>query len=134
MIFVLSAGTPGYQAGGPYTPQTPGTMYGSDQSFSPYQPSPSPSVYNGNVVIFYICIWQLQLKLNKYQWHRYLVSLSHPIIIREVTSRPYVGIPNSTFCQKNGIQWKRIHNRYYCSVCFGPHPLWGSVGTISVPW
>jgi transcription elongation factor SPT5 len=39
--------TPGYQAGGPYTPQTPGTMYGSDQSFSPYQPSPSPSVYNG---------------------------------------------------------------------------------------
>lgn len=38
--------TPGYQAGGPYTPQTPGgTMYGSDHSYSPYQPSPSPTGY-----------------------------------------------------------------------------------------
>jgi hypothetical protein len=53
-ISVMFAGTPGYQAGGPYTPQTPGTMYGSDQSFSPYQPSPSPTVYNGTVGdIFY---------------------------------------------------------------------------------
>jgi transcription elongation factor SPT5 len=33
---------PGYPSGGPFTPQTPGTMYGSDQSFGPYQPSPSP--------------------------------------------------------------------------------------------
>ncbi|XP_015121054.1 transcription elongation factor SPT5 [Diachasma alloeum] len=34
---------PGYSAtGGPFTPQTPGTMYGSEQSYSPYQPSPSP--------------------------------------------------------------------------------------------
>lgn len=39
--------TPGYQAGGPYTPQTPGTMYGSDNSYSPYQPSPSPTGYQG---------------------------------------------------------------------------------------
>lgn len=40
--------TPGYQAGGPYTPQTPGgTMYGSDHSYSPYQPSPSPSGFQG---------------------------------------------------------------------------------------
>lgn len=37
--------TPGYQAGGPYTPQTPGNMYGSDPSYSPYQQSPSPSGY-----------------------------------------------------------------------------------------
>jgi hypothetical protein len=49
----MSAGTPGYQAGGPYTPQTPGTMYGSDQSFSPYQPSPSPTVYNGIVGVIF---------------------------------------------------------------------------------
>lgn len=35
----------GYQAGGPYTPQTPGTMYGSEPSYSPYQPSPSSSGY-----------------------------------------------------------------------------------------
>ncbi|XP_011641792.1 transcription elongation factor SPT5 [Pogonomyrmex barbatus] len=40
-------GSPGYgpgypPTGGPFTPQTPGTMYGSEQSFSSYQPSPSP--------------------------------------------------------------------------------------------
>ncbi|CAH0748696.1 unnamed protein product [Diatraea saccharalis] len=29
------------QAGGPFTPQTPGTMYGSDHTYSPYQPSPA---------------------------------------------------------------------------------------------
>ena len=35
---------PGYSAtGGPFTPQTPGTMYGSEQSYGPYQPSPSPA-------------------------------------------------------------------------------------------
>ncbi|KAJ8683478.1 hypothetical protein QAD02_019270 [Eretmocerus hayati] len=33
---------PGYPSGGPFTPQTPGTMYGSEQSFGPYQASPSP--------------------------------------------------------------------------------------------
>ncbi|XP_059058114.1 transcription elongation factor SPT5 [Achroia grisella] len=33
-----------YRAG-PFTPQTPGTMYGSDHTYSPYQPSPSPSGY-----------------------------------------------------------------------------------------
>ncbi|CAH2067692.1 unnamed protein product, partial [Iphiclides podalirius] len=37
-----------YEAGGgygqgPFTPQTPGTMYGSDHSYSPYRPSPSPA-------------------------------------------------------------------------------------------
>lgn len=42
------AGSPGYvtgypSTGGPFTPQTPGTMYGSEQSFSTYQPSPSPA-------------------------------------------------------------------------------------------
>lgn len=26
---------------GPFTPQTPGTMYGSDHTYSPYQPSPA---------------------------------------------------------------------------------------------
>ncbi|XP_046743130.1 transcription elongation factor SPT5 [Diprion similis] len=41
-------GSPGYapgypSTGGPFTPQTPGTMYGSEQSYSPYQPSPSPA-------------------------------------------------------------------------------------------
>lgn len=41
-------GSPGYgpgypPTGGPFTPQTPGTMYGSEQSFSSYQPSPSPA-------------------------------------------------------------------------------------------
>ncbi|CAK9801062.1 Transcription elongation factor SPT5 [Anthophora quadrimaculata] len=41
-------GSPGYApgyppTGGPFTPQTPGTMYGSEQSFSSYQPSPSPA-------------------------------------------------------------------------------------------
>lgn len=40
-------GSPSYAAGGyppgPFTPQTPGgTMYGSEQSFGPYQASPSP--------------------------------------------------------------------------------------------
>ncbi|KAF4530960.1 hypothetical protein B566_EDAN011341 [Ephemera danica] len=38
--------TPGYQPdtpAGPYTPQTPGTMYGSDHSYSPYHQSPSPA-------------------------------------------------------------------------------------------
>ncbi|XP_046987782.1 transcription elongation factor SPT5 [Schistocerca americana] len=39
--------TPAYQPGGPLTPQTPGTMYGSDNSYSPYQPSPSPPGYRG---------------------------------------------------------------------------------------
>lgn len=44
------AGSPGYgpnypSTGGPFTPQTPGTMYGSEQSFSSYQPSPSPAGY-----------------------------------------------------------------------------------------
>lgn len=33
--------TPGYPSGGPFTPQTPG-MYGSEHSFGPFQPSPSP--------------------------------------------------------------------------------------------
>lgn len=32
-------GTPGYQMNGPYTPQTPGTMF-NDTGYSPYQPSP----------------------------------------------------------------------------------------------
>lgn len=31
---------------GPYTPQTPGGMYGSEQSYSPYQTSPSPTGYH----------------------------------------------------------------------------------------
>ncbi|XP_045760597.1 transcription elongation factor SPT5 [Maniola jurtina] len=30
---------------GPFTPQTPGTMYGSDHTYSPYRPSPSPGTY-----------------------------------------------------------------------------------------
>lgn len=33
---------PGYPPTGPFTPQTPGGMYGSEQSFGPYQQSPSP--------------------------------------------------------------------------------------------
>lgn len=33
--------TPGYQMNTPFTPHTPGTLYGSE--YSPYQPSPSPS-------------------------------------------------------------------------------------------
>lgn len=36
----------GYGAG-PFTPQTPGTMYGSDHTYSPYQPSPSPAGHAG---------------------------------------------------------------------------------------
>lgn len=32
-------------AAGPFTPQTPGTMYGSDHTYSPYRPSPSPAGY-----------------------------------------------------------------------------------------
>lgn len=32
---------------GPFTPQTPGTMYGSDHTYSPYRPSPSPGTYAG---------------------------------------------------------------------------------------
>lgn len=45
---IEEAGSPGYgpgypPTGGPFTPQTPGTMYGSEQSFSSYQPSPSPA-------------------------------------------------------------------------------------------
>lgn len=35
--------TPGYQMNTPFAPHTPGTMYGSDHSYSPYNPSPSPS-------------------------------------------------------------------------------------------
>lgn len=41
-------GTPGYQSDagqGPYTPQTPGTVYSSDHNYSPYQAEPSPSGY-----------------------------------------------------------------------------------------
>ncbi|KAL0849644.1 hypothetical protein ABMA28_013899 [Loxostege sticticalis] len=30
-----------YSQAGPFTPQTPGTMYGSDHTYSPYQPSPA---------------------------------------------------------------------------------------------
>lgn len=47
------APSPGYDpsAGayppGPFTPQTPGTMYGSDHTYSPYQPSPSPGYQAG---------------------------------------------------------------------------------------
>lgn len=38
IVFFFQIGTPGYQMNGPFTPQTPGTMY--DASYSPYQPSP----------------------------------------------------------------------------------------------
>ncbi|KAM3957705.1 transcription elongation factor subunit Spt5 [Aphomia sociella] len=34
-----------YGRAGPFTPQTPGTMYGSDHTYSPYRPSPSPPGY-----------------------------------------------------------------------------------------
>ncbi|XP_014230506.2 transcription elongation factor SPT5-like [Trichogramma pretiosum] len=34
---------PNYPQSGPFTPQKPGTMYGSEQSFGPYQTSPSPA-------------------------------------------------------------------------------------------
>ncbi|XP_055858947.1 transcription elongation factor SPT5 [Episyrphus balteatus] len=37
--------TPGYQVSTPFAPQTPGTVYGSDRSYSPYNPSPAPSPY-----------------------------------------------------------------------------------------
>lgn len=37
---------------GPYTPQTPGGMYGSDQSYSPYQASPSPTGYHSQLFFF----------------------------------------------------------------------------------
>lgn len=36
-------GTPGYQMNSSFAPHTPGTMYGSDHSYSPYNPSPSPA-------------------------------------------------------------------------------------------
>lgn len=36
----------GQTSTGPYTPQTPGGMYGSDQSYSPYQITPSPTGYH----------------------------------------------------------------------------------------
>lgn len=44
--------SPGYEGGGgygsgPFTPATPGTMYGSDHTYSPYRPSPSPAGYGG---------------------------------------------------------------------------------------
>lgn len=35
--------TPGYTMSTPFAPHTPGNMYGSDQGYSPYQQSPSPS-------------------------------------------------------------------------------------------
>lgn len=35
--------TPGYTMATPFAPHTPGNMYGSDQGYSPYQQSPSPS-------------------------------------------------------------------------------------------
>lgn len=35
--------TPGYQMSSSFAPHTPGNMYGSDHSYSPMQPSPSPS-------------------------------------------------------------------------------------------
>lgn len=35
--------TPGYQMNTPFAPHTPGNLYGSDHSYSPYQPSASPS-------------------------------------------------------------------------------------------
>lgn len=35
--------TPGYSMSTPFAPHTPGNMYGSDQGYSPYQQSPSPS-------------------------------------------------------------------------------------------
>lgn len=35
--------TPGYSMNTPFAPHTPGNMYGSDQGYSPYQQSPSPS-------------------------------------------------------------------------------------------
>lgn len=39
-----NASTPSYQMSSQFTPHTPGgTMYGSDNGYSPYQPSPSPS-------------------------------------------------------------------------------------------
>lgn len=47
-LFIITSGTPGYQSDagqGPYTPQTPGTVYSSDHNYSPYQPEPSPSGY-----------------------------------------------------------------------------------------
>ncbi|EDW74795.1 uncharacterized protein Dwil_GK15869 [Drosophila willistoni] len=35
--------TPGYQMTSQFAPQTPGTLYGSDRSYSPFNPSPSPA-------------------------------------------------------------------------------------------
>lgn len=35
--------TPGYSMNTPFAPHTPGNMYGSDQGYSPFQQSPSPS-------------------------------------------------------------------------------------------
>uniref|UniRef100_A0A1A9UYD5 Transcription elongation factor SPT5 n=1 Tax=Glossina austeni TaxID=7395 RepID=A0A1A9UYD5_GLOAU len=35
--------TPGYQINTQFPPQTPGTLYGSDRSYSPFNPSPSPA-------------------------------------------------------------------------------------------
>uniref|UniRef100_A0A0A1WN47 Transcription elongation factor SPT5 n=1 Tax=Zeugodacus cucurbitae TaxID=28588 RepID=A0A0A1WN47_ZEUCU len=35
--------TPGYQMNTQFAPQTPGTLYGSDRSYSPFNPSPSPA-------------------------------------------------------------------------------------------
>ncbi|XP_037941667.1 transcription elongation factor SPT5-like [Teleopsis dalmanni] len=35
--------TPGYQVNTPFAPQTPGTLYGSERSYSPFNPSPSPT-------------------------------------------------------------------------------------------
>lgn len=35
--------TPGYQMNTSFAPQTPGTLYGSDRSYSPFNPSPSPA-------------------------------------------------------------------------------------------
>lgn len=35
--------TPGYQMNTPFAPQTPGTLYGSERGYSPFQPSPSPA-------------------------------------------------------------------------------------------
>lgn len=44
--------SPGYErseyGAGPFTPATPGTMYGSDHTYSPYRPSPSPHYGGGS--------------------------------------------------------------------------------------
>jgi hypothetical protein len=54
-------------------------------------------------------------------------------LVSEVTPTSQTGNQNTAFCQKNGIQSERTHNKFYYSVGLGAPRAAGSAGTLYTP-